>query len=63
MKVSIKWEPRDCWVGVSWTRVRGTTLETDTETIYWVVCLLPCFPIIFSTERNLKPKAGKKGEK
>lgn len=35
--IEIKWEPRDLWVGVYWTRA--------TLSFHVYVCLLPCVPI------------------
>ena len=37
MKVTVKWEPRDLWVGVY--------REPSSRRTF--VCLLPCLPVIF----------------
>jgi hypothetical protein len=36
-KVTLRWEPRDLWVGAYWKRDSVVTLY---------VCLLPCLPIV-----------------
>jgi hypothetical protein len=38
VKLQLKWEPRDLWVGVYWTR------KADALFVY--VCFLPCLPIV-----------------
>lgn len=54
--MKIKFEPRDLWVGVFWDRgARITTLETDQQQYRVYVCLVPCFPIIFTVSRNIPP--------
>jgi hypothetical protein len=63
MKITLeaKFVPQDCWVGLFWKttypacnsqfpvppylNVRRTT---------WYLCLLPCLPIIVTTERSLE---------
>lgn len=40
-KIQIKWEPRDLWVGLYWTRERN---ERNLWALY--LCLVPCFPIV-----------------
>jgi len=53
----IKWEPRDIWLGVYWTRaVRITSLVEDIQRYRVYVCLLPCLPIIFTFEREIPLK-------
>ncbi len=51
----IKFEPRDLWVGLYWARSRTTTLNTDVEHYNFYVCLVPCFPIIFTVNRKIPP--------
>lgn len=54
--MQIKYEPRDLWVGIFWDRAgRTTTLETDRQHYRVYVCLVPCFPIIFTVSRNIPP--------
>lgn len=51
MKVSIKFEPRDLWIGAYWTGdLRDFDNEKLVETTHWkvYVCLVPCLPVIFS---------------
>lgn len=48
MKIAIKFEPRDCWVGVFWT-TEGACLCTMCRREPWLkvyICLIPCFPIV-----------------
>lgn len=58
--MKIKFEPRDLWVGIYWDRCgRITTLETDKQRYNIYICLIPCFPIIFSLWMNIpKSKRG-----
>lgn len=49
----IKFEPRDLWIGIYWTKSRTTTLNDDTGYINFYVCVVPCFPIIFSIGRKI----------
>jgi hypothetical protein len=52
--MQIKYEPRDLWVGIFWDRAgRTTTLETDRQHYRVYVCLVPCFPVIFTISRNI----------
>lgn len=43
MKIRLKWERRDLWVGIYWT--------TDIDTAHVYICLVPCLPIHISWER------------
>lgn len=51
--MKIKYEPRDLWVGLYWTKARTTTLETDSEQYTLYACIIPCFPIIFTVTRRI----------
>jgi hypothetical protein len=51
--MKIKYEPRDLWIGLYWTRSRTTTLESDSECYTFYVCLIPCLPIILSIKREI----------
>lgn len=56
MSVSIKFEPRDMWIGIYWDRQEVYLIESMSVRIEWAfyVCVIPCFPIIFTrtyTER------------
>ena len=44
VKIKIKFEKRDCWMGVFWN-------QTWAENKLYV-CLIPCFPIIFTWNRS-----------
>lgn len=41
------------WIGLYWTRSRTTTLDTDVEHYNCYLCIIPCFPIIFTVDRNI----------
>ena len=43
MKVSIKWVPRDLWVGIYIGEATAIPYARYERTVY--VCLLPCLPI------------------
>lgn len=54
--MQLKFEPRDIWIGVYWTRKsRVTTLENDWNIYQIYICLIPCFPLIL-TFKKLIPK-------
>lgn len=55
MRVRIKFVPRDCWIGAYWDTKYETGFYPDKTGRYgrWLefklyVCLVPCFPVIFS---------------
>jgi hypothetical protein len=43
LRVEIKFEPRDLWVGVFF--------DTDKDKLY--VCAIPCFPVIVQAEPDI----------
>lgn len=52
--MTIKFEPRDLWIGIFWKRVaRLTTLRTDRNIYEVYVCIVPMFPILFRIERPI----------
>ena len=57
MRVSIKYEPRDLWVGVFWDRREWNDLKEVVRgrSLHIYVCLIPCFPIIFVLDRTRYP--------
>lgn len=50
MSAFVRWEPRDLWIGVYWTR------EPLGGRFRWRVylCIVPCVPIIFEWWRKIK---------
>lgn len=46
MRVSVKFEPRDLWVGVYWNRWCKALCYTDI-----FICLVPCLPIKITKRR------------
>lgn len=51
--MKIKFEPRDLWVGLYWSKSRTTTLYSDKEHFTFYVCVVPCFPLIFTLSKNV----------
>ncbi len=52
--MKIQFDPRDLWIGVYWKRTsRVTTLNSDSDCYTVYLCLVPCFPIIFSLRRKI----------
>lgn len=44
--IKLKFEKRDCWIGVFWDRDYDVSDVWETETLSIYICLLPCLPII-----------------
>jgi len=47
-RLSLIWEPRDCWVGVYWTWKTGVYSDpepTITRELHIFLCLVPCLPV------------------
>lgn len=54
-KVRVKWEPRDIWIGLYWTRPAeyvGTPPHLRSRS--WYICIVPCLPIIVSRIEKLR---------
>lgn len=51
-KVRVKWEPRDLWIGLYWTRILGHAPSADGMAFY--ICLVPCLPIKVSFNYGFK---------
>jgi len=45
MKISIKFEPRDIWVGVYWKKTNDEVTLAGWKWLKVYICLLPFFPI------------------
>ena len=56
MKPIIMIDSRKKFIGLFHTSARCTTLDTDTETTWYYLNLLPCVSICWSITRNLKAK-------
>lgn len=46
MKIKIKFEPRDIWIGVYWTTNFLWTRKESVKTVKIYICIIPCLPII-----------------
>jgi len=58
--MKIKFVPQDCWVGLYWKTclpegrwVTKTDYQLHTKKT-WYLCLIPCFPLIWSTFTPVK---------
>lgn len=51
----IKWEPRDTWLGVYWTRPKGFIGHPPKfRSRQWFICVVPCLPIIITRREQLR---------
>lgn len=54
-KVRIKWEPRDCWIGLYWTRrVEFMGQPPRRASRQWFICIVPCLPIVVTRWEALR---------
>ena len=55
MKLEIKFEPRDLWVGIFWdfNDIPVGFYETGYKILKVYLCLVPMFPIIFTVTRRI----------
>lgn len=52
--MTIKFEPRDLWIGIFWDRAgRITSLDSDRQQYHVYICIVPCFPIIFTISKKI----------
>lgn len=52
LNVSVKFEPRDLWVGIYWTFNRS--VESSYKRLKVYVCIVPLLPIIFDFEIDIQ---------
>ena len=53
--VRVKWEPRDIWLGLYWTRPEEFMGRPPVmRSRRWFVCLVPCLPIIVTKITQLR---------
>jgi len=45
MKIKIKFEPRDMWIGLYWNHRYEYNFEFQCNYIDYFICIIPCFPI------------------
>lgn len=60
MKIKVKFEPRDLWVGVfwdieefSWPHAPSKEYSGGYKILKIYICIIPCFPIIISKKLNI----------
>lgn len=57
--MKVKFVPQDCWIGLYWSRSREIRMLNDNWTdsadyivTKWHLCLIPCFPIIWTSRKE-----------
>jgi hypothetical protein len=53
-EVEVKFEPRDLWVGVYWSRDEYGSRNWRTRRLRVFVCIIPMLPIVFTFERDVE---------
>jgi hypothetical protein len=56
-RITIKFEPRDLWLGVYWKVVTQFEPVFQRQLLLYV-CLIPCFPIIVPVTLEKRPPYG-----
>lgn len=55
MKIRIKFEPRDLWIGVYWTFLWTRTFSRTYNVLKIYICIIPMFPILLAINTTNKP--------
>lgn len=51
--MKIRFDPRDCWIGIFWRlenhcKLGCEWLKPHPQDLHIFICIIPCFPIIFT---------------